>query len=332
MGYGSQKSTLRYKLRNFVHTILERSGVDRLIKIEQWNRSLEKLRQGFRPILRDGPAHDFMARLIQEGKPAALGKIGDIECAALAWHLGLRRLYKYHYLAPTYGQLALKEQTGVFPKTEEVYHRFCDLFLERLRQFDVFFLWFNPGEGVIAKKYCPKPTYIELTGLEPYYHPMAPWSAQLAGKTVLVVHPFAETIEEQYRRREQIWRSCPEVLPQFRLLTVKSPYGFSKNTYPDWFEMLRWLESQVSAVAENEGFDVALIGCGAAGPPLAAYVKTLGKIGIHLGGPTQILFGIKGKRWDRNPFFSKFYNEAWTRPRTEETPPESETVDRGGYW
>ena len=36
-------------------------------------------------------------------------------------------------------------------------------------------------------------------------------------------------------------------------------------------------------------FEVALIGCGAYGLPLAAHVKRLGKKAVHLGGATQNL-------------------------------------------
>jgi hypothetical protein len=35
---------------------------------------------------------------------------------------------------------------------------------------------------------------------------------------------------------------------------------------------------------------------------------------VHLGGATQRLFGIRGKRWDERPFFQNLYNEHWTRP------------------
>ena len=48
----------------------------------------------------------------------------------------------------------------------------------------------------------------------------------------------------------------------------------------------------------EEIFDVAIIGCGAYGMPLAAMLKQAGKQAIHLGGATQLLFGIKGKRWE----------------------------------
>ena len=34
----------------------------------------------------------------------------------------------------------------------------------------------------------------------------------------------------------------------------------------------------------------------------------------------QIMFGIKGKRWDTHPEISSFYNEHWVRPNDNEKP------------
>lgn len=45
-------------------------------------------------------------------------------------------------------------------------------------------------------------------------------------------------------------------------------------------------------------YDIVLLGCGAYGFPLAAYAKRRGKQAIHMGGSLQLLFGIKGKRWE----------------------------------
>ena len=78
-------------------------------------------------------------------------------------------------------------------------------------------------------------------------------------------------------------------------------------------------------------FDVAIIGCGAYGMPLAAKIKNGGKIAIHLGGATQLLFGIKGARWDHHPL-SRMYNEHWTRPAEEETPKASQLIEGACYW
>lgn len=44
----------------------------------------------------------------------------------------------------------------------------------------------------------------------------------------------------------------------------------------------------------------------------------MGKKAIHMGGATQMLFGIKGKRWEDE--YGEFMNEHWIRPSKEETP------------
>jgi glycerol-3-phosphate dehydrogenase len=79
-------------------------------------------------------------------------------------------------------------------------------------------------------------------------------------------------------------------------------------------------------------FDVAIIGCGAYGFPLAAHVKRIGKKAVHMGGATQILFGIKGARWNNHDFISFLYNEYWTAPNKQETPTKHKDIEGGCYW
>lgn len=54
--------------------------------------------------------------------------------------------------------------------------------------------------------------------------------------------------------------------------------------------------------------------------PLAAHVKRTGKKAIHLGGGLQLLFGIRGKRWDMRDEYKSLMNEYWIRPSEDETP------------
>jgi hypothetical protein len=79
-------------------------------------------------------------------------------------------------------------------------------------------------------------------------------------------------------------------------------------------------------------FDIAIIGCGAYGFPLAAHVKRIGKKAIHLGGPTQMLFGIKGKRWIENPNFNEIINEHFVFPNDSERIPNANKVEGACYW
>ena len=80
-------------------------------------------------------------------------------------------------------------------------------------------------------------------------------------------------------------------------------------------------------------FDVAIIGCGAYGFPLAAEIKRMGKIAIHMGGATQLLFGIRGKRWDDwVGVYKKMVNEYWVRPSEEEKISEGYKIENNFYW
>ena len=108
------------------------------------------------------------------------------------------------------------------------------------------------------------------------------------------------------------------------------------------FMLARLGETEVRSIADavdymydeamKRDFNVAILGCGAYGFPLAARIKQAGKQAIHLGGATQILFGIKGSRWDNNPFISKLYNSNWIRPNESEKPTNSGSVENSCYW
>ena len=77
---------------------------------------------------------------------------------------------------------------------------------------------------------------------------------------------------------------------------------------------------------------IALIGCGCYDIPLSTYIKGLGKQSIIIGGGLQILFGIKGSRWDRHNIISKLYNDNWIRPSESEKPNNFKSIEGGCYW
>jgi hypothetical protein len=174
----------------------------------------------------------------------------------------------------------------------------------------------------------PRTKFVPLQALEPYYY-AAPWSEALAGKRVLVIHPFAESINRQYRNHRLLFKDL-RVLPDFDLVTLKAvqSIGGAQVAFASWFDALEEMCERVNEI----DFDIAIIGAGAYGFPLAAYVKRIGKKSVHLGGATQILFGIKGRRWDDWPFFQQLYNEHWVRPSPSETPENYQFIENGCYW
>jgi len=224
----------------------------------------------------------------------------------------------------------MKEMTksaGFFPSSRKGLEKFAQLMFECIPQVDVLASW--RAEEIFFEEELLQAKKIRLPDLEPYYY-QNPWSKVLEGKNVLVVHPFVSTIERQYKNREKLFIN-PDVLPQFNLLTVKAYSRFiDEDLYRDWFEALDDMKNNIL----KKQFDIAILGCGAYGFPLASFIKEHGKKAVLLGGATQILFGIKGRRWDTHPVISRLYNDYWVRPSPEETPIKAKMmgVENGCYW
>ena len=80
-------------------------------------------------------------------------------------------------------------------------------------------------------------------------------------------------------------------------------------------------------------FDVATIGYGGFSLIIGDYIRNLGKTSIHLGGSNQILYGIKGKRWDKNfEAYSWYGGNYWIRPSKNEVPKFNKMLEGGAYW
>lgn len=222
---------------------------------------------------------------------------------------------------------SMRINTGFFSATAEELERFYFNMLDAMKNIDILGSWLINEQ--IFNQYLEKAVKVRLPDLEPYYHD-SPWTQALKNKKVLVVHPFAKTIEAQYKKRKRLFDN-PLILPSFSLQTiqaVQSIAGNAPDNFATWFDALFFMQEQIS----RSDFDIAIIGCGAYGFLLADYVKKIGKKSVHLGGATQLLFGIKGKRWDNHPVISKLYNDAWVYPDASEYPKNHTSVENGAYW
>ena len=234
---------------------------------------------------------------------------------------------------------------GFFPCKKEEVERFVQLMLSDLNEIDILAQWNQYMEEWYIENYMSNVIITGLGAFEPWGNDLFdkdtihPWTLGLEGKKVLVIHPFEDTIQEQYRKnRENIFKNLPieDFLPQFELKTIKAvqSIGGTETEYGDWFEAL---ESMVEKCKKNE-FDVAIIGCGAYGFPLAAEIKRMGKTAIHMGGATQLLFGIRGNRWDifarddMESIYAKMINSYWVRPNEKEKVANMGMVEDACYW
>jgi hypothetical protein len=272
--------------------------------------------------------NDYINSVLCLGLPSAIGKIGSVELLALRHYLEINHKTNLDTAWEKHRK-ELYVNAGVFPPVGAVFDQWAEMFLNTLGNMTVLGVWFHAGEAKIVKTYCPLAKLTPIRSLEPYYS-NEPWSMSLAEKKVLVLHPFIETIQKQYSRRSEIWPDNHQILPEFELITIKVPLsdGRIKSSFSSWFETLSYIKSQM----EDATFDVAIVGAGAYSLPLVVHARNLGKIGIHLGGAVQILFGIRGLRWDRHPVISSFYNSSWCRPSDNETPQTYKKVEGGCFW
>lgn len=221
---------------------------------------------------------------------------------------------------------AMCNNGGFFPPSIELLEKFSKLMLEDMKLVDI--LGTCLDEEKLLSHYLSNAVKVRLPDIEPYYH-QNPWTDALEGKTVLVIHPYEESIIKQYAKRKLLFKD-ERILPDFELKTIKAVQSIanSKTEFTTWFDAYDYMCNQIS----DTDFDIAIIGCGAYGFPLSAHVKRVGKKAVQMGGPTQIMFGIKGKRWEEHPFISTLINEHWVRPSQSETPADYSKVEDGCYW
>lgn len=271
-------------------------------------------------------ANQKIRNALDGNEPFLAARFGDAELRTIVYtieiKLGLRREF------PDYIKGAMNLNAGFFPATDDNLVKFGEIMLESCGQVDLFGVWFNLLEDYVIHKYNERADLVRLEALEPYRNDN-PWSYALRGKKVLVVHPFSESIKNQYQIHDKLFENR-EVLPDFDLITYKTVQTNAGGTcdYESWFEAL---EAMCSDIKEKD-FDIAIVGCGSYGLPLAAKIKDMNKKVIHLAGATQLLFGIRGARWDTRPEMQYLFNEYWIRPAEFEKPISADQVEGGCYW
>ena len=290
-------------------------------------------------------ASDLIYDTLLEDKPCMICRFGSGELTTVLTYLTIRDKSKKYYskiynfflgeMPPPFWSFRIKHNlchiAGFFSSAEALLEadldKFSELYLDCMPNIDILGSWLFYEELVKEKMQNAK--YVSLGLLEPYNHTL-PWSRILKGKKVLVIHPLSGTIENQYKNREKLFEN-QDVLPEFQLETIKAVQSIGGNIpegYSNWFEALDGMKQQIS----QKDFDIALIGCGAYGFPLASYVKDIGKKSVHLGGALQILFGIKGKRWELEyDYGTRLYNDFWVYS-TEDRPQNYKNIESGCYW
>ena len=264
--------------------------------------------------------NEKIKQAIQETLPLSFGKIGSIEAAHISRYLIWKNSVNYNP--------SLFINAGVYVKDEDDFIEWFNDYIESVKDIDYILQWCaaQGDKYIIENVWHGEEIFYKFTDIEPYTHKEDGWHYSLSDKKVLFVSPFSDTVKEQAKKYNKIWNgaSIGEVL------TVRSPYSEALTGEPP----TRWaskLNKIIDEIRELD-FDFATFGCGGLSLSVCRFIKSMGKPCVHLGGGNQLLFGIKGKRWDDHELLSKFYNEHWIRPLAHEVPKNNTLVEGGCYW
>lgn len=320
----------RWKIRDFYfHKALKGH-----ITVKYFNREPIMLYYANKWVMSKKKTNDYIYDLIKSDMPFMVSRFGYTELRTIAGYLKTEIIGKSEetneQLEEWYARLG--RDSGFFPVDYKYLKQFVDCMLEAFSMTDVLAMWHLYMEDFVISEYNPNVVLTHLFRLEPWLADSRPWSCALKGKKVLIIHPFENTIISQYSKREKIFPNT-DILPEFELKTLKAVQtlcGERDERFNTWFDALDYMYNEAMKI----DFDTAIIGCGAYGMPLAAKLKKAGKQAIHLGGATQLLFGIKGRRWEKNYHtkIATLFNDAWVYPDESERPRNSSAVENSCYW
>ena len=291
------------------------------IKVKRGEKGyVTRQKYGKREKLSGQEVNDFYRELILSNKPFLAGRLGSGE---------MRRVNRYVMkrlgLAKEYDPSNIK--SIIMNNSPELADWYSERIIELLPNVDIIPAWCPIGEAYLIRQFAKKAKLAHLEDIEPFWY-NNPWTSALRGKKVLVINPFNESIKLQYEKRELLFEN-KEMLPEFELHTLKSVMVLTPedNTYGNIIDVVNYTYDEAMKV----DFDIALLGCGQVGMILAEKFREQGKQAIYLGGALQLIFGIKGKRWDTQEKYNRMYNEHWIYP-VEEPPKGYNKVEGGCYW
>lgn len=267
---------------------------------------------------------NIILSLLNSEKPCMISRFGSTELQTLSyirfWPLSLPLRWRTYW--------NIQYASGFFPVNFPNLKQFYNLYKEDVKEMDLLITW--RIEEFLFKDWLKGKDTVWKATIDNFFSQETPWTQVLSGKRVLVVHPFKETIEQQYQIREKLFDN-PLALPEFKSLQIiKAVQSIAGNPvgFETWFDALQWMKDEI----DKHDFDIALLGCGAYGMPLAAHIKRTGKKAVHMGGILQFLFGIKGKRFLETPETKGYINDFFVFPDEKDRPKMADKVEGGCYW
>ena len=228
----------------------------------------------------------------------------------------------------------LKNNAGILLGTKEDQFAFSRDYIRAFQLCEVYASWEPWGHYFnhirqsqpMLQKIAARPQF--STGVFDIFHFVSagnPWTHALAGKKVLIISPFVDLMAKQAKVYPI------DLFPNCTFVYLKPPMTQGDETNRGWREEFAAFCAEVKKV----DFEVALCSCGGYGNPICAYIYSLGKSAIYVGGVLQMYFGIYGSRWikERKEVLKLYLNTNWIRPSKEQFRPKGfEKIENGCYW
>lgn len=267
---------------------------------------------------------------IEKGFPTCIARVGSVEAQVILWSQNIS--------IPCYpiGKWQTKfsdtekgtTNAGIRPRTRQSYKIYGDLAFKAISNIDHLAVWCTDYEASLINQSNYHFTLSEVEHFAPTMQEFQPhWIDALSGKKVLVISPFQESIQNQIPKISQIWPNRKWFIDS-EFTFYKFPYLIDSNCSLNWLDVY----SSIAEILLTSNYEVALFGCGGLGLPLASVAKQTGKIGIHLGGHLQLIFGIYGNRHLSQEWHRRCINSAWIRPLKNEVPSTANAVENACYW
>jgi hypothetical protein len=270
---------------------------------------------------------------LKEGRGSLIGRHGTVELTNVL-------LFNQFGKVDLDRTVELELNAGIFPRTEASIRAWLTEYCAAAAHANIMGAgWYAPlakAELGYLSKVNPGCAHIPLRSLEPYYSVPNHWTRALEGQKVCVVSSFANTMKQQVPVLGEVWPDGEVIPPGIEWSFVRSyycprlaqGYGDWPEGIHSWSDAVDYLEREVL----SSGATIVLIGCGGLAMPLAKRLKEAGKIAIVMGGAIQILFGIKGARWESHSVIRQFFTDAWVYPSKAETPGGALRIEGGCYW
>jgi hypothetical protein len=312
------------------------------------NLPIDKARiaQGSKGKITSFNVDDQIKSILSKGEALAIGRLGGSE----ARYLGA--LYQKKH-SKTYGsllrppswynlrkrRLEISSGAGFYFESFSEENQFLEIYLDCLDNVDVLGIWGTAFAWIehmgIRNSKLNIPVGATAPWIEKYPYDQqdlnkqnSAWSETLSSRKILIISPFTKSIQTQYQQIDKVFPT--KNFPKFNIDFITSPMTFNgeNSCGLTWFENLDLMKEKMN----KTDFDIALIGAGAYSFPLAIHAKKIGKVGIHTGGGLQLFFGVLGNRWKNSEYVFKFVNDFWKYPSLEETPINSNSVEKSAYW